>query len=114
MLTATAGDIGFTVLVEIKKPKTPLLQGVKEIRRGAWSLSKELTDALSQIEANRAVWLDNSRQPSNLWTELRPRECTRFSPKGIIVIGSLSQVAELRTKRDTFERFRKSIHGVEY
>jgi hypothetical protein len=34
-------------------------------------------------------------------------------PKGIIVIGTLRQTADLRSKRDTFERFRKSIHGVE-
>jgi hypothetical protein len=112
MLTATAGDIGFTVLVEIKKPRTPLLQGVKEIRRGAWILSKELTDALSQIEANRSAWLENSKQPYNMDT-LETERVYTVQPKGIIVIGSLSQVAELRTKRDTFERFRKSIHGVE-
>lgn len=85
---------------------------VKEIRRGAWSLSKELTDALSQIEANRSAWLENSKQPYNMDT-LETERVYTVQPKGIIVIGSLSQVAELRTKRDTFERFRKSIHGVE-
>ncbi len=33
-LTATLGDIGFTVLVEIKTPKTTLLAGTREIRSG--------------------------------------------------------------------------------
>jgi hypothetical protein len=100
------------VLVEIKKPRTPLLQGVKEIRSGAWSLSKELTDALSQIEANISTWLESSKQPDNMDRFESGRVYT-VQPKGIVVIGSLSEVADVRTKRDTFERFRKSIHGVE-
>lgn len=33
-------------------------------------------------------------------------------PKGIIVIGSLSQLDD-RHKRETFQRFRKSIHGID-
>lgn len=55
-LTSTMGDFSFTVLVEIKTPVALLLQGTKEIRNGAWSLSKDLTDAISQIEANIAMW----------------------------------------------------------
>lgn len=112
MLTSTSGDIGFTVLVEIKKPKTDLLHGSKEIRRGAWSLSKPLTDALSQIEANIATWPGGSEQPDNR-DILETQGIYTVQPKGIIVIGSLRQVAEPRSKRATFERFRKSIHGVE-
>lgn len=55
-LMSTKGDLNFTVLVEIKTPVEQLLQGTKEIRNGAWSLSKELTDALSQIQANIQRW----------------------------------------------------------
>jgi hypothetical protein len=55
-LTSTSGGINFTVLVEIKTPATPLLQGTGEIRSGAWSLSKQLTDALSQIQTNMSTW----------------------------------------------------------
>jgi len=112
ILTSTSGDIGFTVLVEIKKPGTPLLQGIKPSRSGAWSLSKELTDALSQIEANCSTWLEHSQQPDNMDT-LETERIYTVQPKGIVVIGTLSQVAESRSKRGTFERFRKSIHGVE-
>jgi hypothetical protein len=112
MLTSTCGDIGFTVLVEIKKPKTLLLQGTEEIRSGAWSLSKHLTDALSQIEANISTWPGGSEQPDNR-DKLEKQGIYTVQPKGIVVIGSLSQVAESRSKRGTFERFRKSIHGVE-
>jgi len=34
-------------------------------------------------------------------------------PKGIIVIGCLSEVKEDPDKRSTFELFRQSVHGVE-
>jgi hypothetical protein len=65
-LTSTMGDIKFTVLVEIKALGTPLLQCGAEIRSGAWSLSKDFTGALAQIEANIDTWYrQGSLQPEN-------------------------------------------------
>lgn len=111
-LTSTMGDLSFTVLVEIKTPITSLLQGTKEIRNGAWSLSKELTDAVSQIEANIATWeKDGSRQDDNK-DRFETENIFTVRPKGIIVIGVLSQL-DTRSKRETFQRFRKSIHGID-
>lgn len=111
-LTSTMGDFSFTVLVEIKTPITPLLQGTKEIRNGAWSFSKELTDAVSQIEANIAAWeKDGSRQDDNK-DRFEAENIFTVKPKGIIVIGTLSQL-DIRSKRETFQRFRKSIHGID-
>jgi Domain of unknown function (DUF4263) len=49
---STRGKAKFSVLVEIKTPHTPLLTGRGEIRSGVWSLSKELTDAVAQIQGN--------------------------------------------------------------
>jgi len=112
-LTSTLGDINFTILVEIKTPKTPLLQGITQIRNGAWSLSKNLTDALSQIEANIYTWeKQGSEQPENR-DRLEKENVYTVQPKGIIVIGSLSEFGEERNKRETFQRFRKSIHGID-
>jgi hypothetical protein len=112
-LTSTMGDINFTVLVEIKTPGAPLLQGGVEIRSGAWSLSKDLTDALAQIEANIDTWYrQGSMQPDN-WEELENRNVYTVQPKGIIVIGTLSQLKDGRSKRETFQRFRRSIHGID-
>jgi hypothetical protein len=111
-LTSTVGDIGFTVLVEIKTPSTALLDGRKPNRSGAWSLSKDLTDALTQIEANIAKWNESFRQLENI-DRFEKAEVYTVQPKGIIVIGSLKDVKGERSQRDTFERFRKSIHGVE-
>jgi hypothetical protein len=111
-LTSTQGDINFVVLVEIKTPDTKLLQGSKEIRRGAWSLSKDLPDALVQIEANIHTWdKQGSAQPDNL-DRFEGQGIYTVQPKGIIIIGSLSELND-RNKRETFQRFRKSIHGVD-
>jgi hypothetical protein len=112
-LTSTLGDINFTVLVEIKTPGTPLLQGKEEIRSGAWSLSKDLTDALSQIEANIDTWIkQGSVHPDNR-DKLEGSGVYTVQPKGIIVIGTLAQFNSNRSKRETFQRFRRSIHGID-
>lgn len=112
-LMSTCGDISFTVLVEIKTPNTPLLQGDSEIRSGAWSLSKNLIDSLSQIQANIQTWDHNgSNQPNNR-DRFDPENIFTIQPKGIIVIGSLNQFGTIRNKRETFQRFRKSIHGID-
>ena len=111
-LTSTSGDINFTVLVEIKTPATPLLQGTGEIRSGAWSLSKQLTDALSQIQTNMSTWdKQGSEHPDNR-DNFERRGVYTVQPKGIIVIGVLAQLNS-RSKRETFQRFRKSIHGID-
>lgn len=112
-LTSTTGDLSFTVLVEIKTPNTPLLQGQKENRTGSWSLSQDLTDAISQLQANIDKWNKfGSEQPDNR-DKLEKNNIFTVQPKGIIVIGSLDEVKEIRSKRETFQRFRKSIHGID-
>ncbi len=111
-LTSTVGDLSFTVLVEIKTPDTQLLQGEKEIRSGAWSLSKQLTDALTQIQVNVDTWdKQGSRFPENI-DKLEKDNVFTIQPKGVVVIGQLSQL-DTRSKRETFQRFRKSLHGID-
>lgn len=112
-LAASLGDVRFTVLVEIKTPGTQLIQGPREIRSGAWSLSKDLIDALSQISANISTWnKSGADQPDNR-DRFEKQGIYTVEPKGIIVLGSLSEVANERSKRETFERFRKAIHGID-
>jgi hypothetical protein len=50
-LGITQGNVKFSVIVEIKTPETPLLRD-KEVRTGAWGISKELIDAVAQGQAN--------------------------------------------------------------
>ncbi len=111
-LGITCGEVRFTVLVEIKTPRTPLLSGGEEIRSGAWSLSKELTDSLAQIQANTDKWSVNSRSDENR-DALEPRGIYTVKPKGIVVIGCLNEVKCERNKLATFERFRQSLGGIE-
>lgn len=111
-LTSTLGDVNFTVLLEIKTPETPLLQGTEEIRNGAWSYSKNLTDAVSQIQANIDMWeKDGSTNPGN--RDRLEGDCIyTVQPKGILIIGKLSEL-DTRNKKETFQRLRRSIHGVD-
>lgn len=112
-LAATTGDIRFTVLLEIKTPATPLLSGSKPNRSGAWSLSKDLTDSLTQLQASVQEWASRgSTQPQNL-DKFEKSDIYTVSPKGIIVVGALSQLKDDRAKRETFELFRRCIHGIE-
>jgi hypothetical protein len=112
-LTYTAGDISFTVLVEIKTPNAPLLHGKAEIRSGAWSLSKQLTDALSQIEADIATWDKEGSEQRDNKDRLEGKSIYTVEPKGIIVIGSLKELQSGRSKWETFQRFRQSVHGID-
>ncbi len=110
-LASTGGLVRFTVLVEIKTPQAALLFGSKPIRSGAWSLGAELTDAISQIHASVEEWtLRGFSHPANLD---RLEKIYTVKPKAIIIVGSLNQVKDDRTKWESFELFRKSIHGVE-
>lgn len=111
-LMSTDGYISFTVLVEIKRPDTPMLQGTTPQRSGAWSLSQSLTDGITQLQANRSMWeMHGSRLEKNADT-LEGDNVYTVSPKGILVIGHLSEL-DTREKRATFERFRQSLHGIE-
>lgn len=112
-LHSTVGDVNFTVLVEIKKPSTALIQGQAEIRSGTWSLSKELTDALTQIQTNADQWERRGADEPENRDRLETKRVYTVKPKAIVVIGLLRSVAESRSKRETFQRFRQSVHGVE-
>jgi antiviral defense system Shedu protein SduA len=111
-LHSTVADVSFTVLVEIKKPSTPLLQGQSEIRSGTWSLSQDLTDALAQIQTNVYGWEQGADEPENR-DLLEAKGIYTVRPKGIVVVGLLRSISEPRSKRETFQRFRQSVHGIE-
>ena len=112
-LGVTVGDVRFTVLVEIKTPKTLLLRGEGEVRNGAWGLSQELTDSLVQTQANIDRWNREGARSEENRARLEDQGVYTVKPKGIVVIGSLSELKDNRHKLQTFERFRKSIHDIE-
>lgn len=114
-LMATEAEIRFTVLVEIKKPTSSLFQG-GEYRNGVWRLAPELVGAVSQVQANCQTWAQSALQSENA-DDLRRDGIFTREPKGILVIGCTEQfaddTAEAKTKRNTFESFRRNLHNPE-
>jgi hypothetical protein len=110
----SSGPSKFTVLVEIKTPTTPLLRGKEPIRSRAWGLHTELTDALAQINANVESWGNIGQDSPENKQFMEDKKLRRtVKPKGIVVVGMLNSLEQDQTKLDTFELFRKGIHGVE-
>lgn len=110
----SSGPSKFTVLVEIKTPQTPLLRGKEPIRSRAWGLNTELTDALAQINANVESWGNIGQDSPENKQFMEDKKLRRtVKPKGIVVVGMLNTLEQDQTKLDTFELFRKGIHGVE-
>lgn len=108
-LTHTEGDTKFTCLVEIKRPDTLLLQS-RPYRNGAWGISDDLGGAIAQVQANCAEWeISGSRSDQN--RELL-YDIHTVSPKGIVIIGRTSELSD-RSKRNSFERYRRSLHNPE-
>ena len=108
-LTHTEGDAKFTCLVEIKRPDTLLMQS-KIYRNGAYGVSDDLAGAIAQVQANCAEWeISGSRSDQN---RDALQDVHTVSPKGIVIIGRTSQLVD-RNKRNSFERYRRSLHNPE-
>lgn len=108
-------DSNFTVLVELKRPDTPLFEKDKN-RSESWRLSKDLTYAVSQILAQKAEWEIKSQTPQ--FDEYGERiEQETFDPKTILIIGNKEQFLGLSKedliKRKTFELFRRNSKNIE-
>lgn len=108
----TSGDARFAVLVEIKTPKTPLLDGDR-YRNGAWRASEDLAGGVAQLQANCHRWdiASHSDLPNVEWTY--ERGITTAQPKGILLIGRLSSISRHREQRESFERFRRHLWNPE-
>ena len=108
-LTHTEGDTKFTCLVEIKRPDTSLMQS-KAYRNGAYGVSDSLAGAIAQVQTNCAEWeITGSRSDQN---RDALQDVHTVSPKGIVIIGRTTQLND-RNKRNSFERYRQSLHNPE-
>ena len=110
-LTASSGDMRFTVLVEIKKPETDLLCS-QEYRNGVYAPSDELVGAVSQLQVNCRKWeIEGSGLEQNI-EALRDENIFTVSPKGILVIGCTDQLDD-NNRRNSFELFRRNTVNPE-
>ncbi|GAJ11150.1 unnamed protein product, partial [marine sediment metagenome] len=113
-LLSSEAEIKFTVLVEIKKPDTPLLaismkskKGIR-YRNGAWLLSRNLIGGVSQLQINCKTWMRKAYDPENI-EKLSKKNIYTLNPKGILVIGNTNYLDNNREKIETFEAYRRSI-----
>ncbi len=110
-------DSKFVTFVELKKPST-LLFGKDKNRSGAWSLSRDLQNASSQILEQKAAGLIKFDKPQedvngNLLSE------NAYDSKTILIIGNWSELEnaksyqEARIKKKTFELYRKDSRNIQ-
>lgn len=108
----------FTVLVELKRPDTPLFDTAKN-RAGSWKLSNELIHGVSQILEQKASWQikAETNAPNNFATNGKLIHQRTVDPKSILIIGSDGQFSgtakEQQIKAKTFELFRRDSRNID-
>lgn len=110
----------YTVIVEIKRPDTPLFQENRAGRAGTWRFSNEFMEAISQILEQKAQWLASSQQGAHYDRSGRNiLEARTRNSKAILVIGNRAEFAKCQNPRDraimmdTFELFRRETPSIE-
>ena len=108
-------DKNFTVIVELKKPNTPLFENDQN-RSESWRLSKDITYSVSQILAQKAEWQiksenENYDKNGNLIQQ------RTIDPKAILIIGNSNQFLGnnkiSKVKAKTFELYRRNMKNIE-
>ncbi len=111
----------YTVLVEIKKPDTPIFKATRRTgRAGTWEFTSEFIGAISQIIEQKAEWLHAAQlgeHHSRDGTEVLTARTK--NAKSILVIGSREEFSrsgnsrDANVMRDTFELFRRENRSID-
>lgn len=114
-LYATAGELQFTVLVEIKRPDFPLVQE-SSYRPGVHAIGQEVAGGIAQLQTQVSKWAIQARTEETSDALERDQIYTR-EPRSILVVGRLSELrGDLRTDKGrmyAFESFRRNLHQPE-
>lgn len=109
-LTHTEAEKKYTVLIEIKRPDTPLLSNQPYRGNQIYSPSSETSGGVAQIQSNCRKWEksgsgteENQEALQNIMT---------IQPKGILIIGQQSQL-DNKAKQVSFELLRRNITNPE-
>lgn len=108
-MAMSEGNAKFTSLVEIKRPSTPLLSS-RPTRGTTYGVSKELSDAVAQIQTYCYTWGTNSSRRA--YTFQTKNNSVPVLPKGILVIGNTSEL-DSEDKIRSFELFRRNLYNPE-
>lgn len=109
-LMATTAAFRFSVLVEVKRPDTPLLRH-DPYRAGVYNCGEDLAGGVAQLQTNCRQWAtEASKLEAN-----RRLDIETYEPKGILVIGALHQFdgADKDARARSFELFRRNLHNPE-
>jgi hypothetical protein len=109
-------DARFTKLVELKTPKTKLFEN-RQNRSDSWRLSTDLTDAVSQILAQKANW-ELEGAGTNYTSDGKKISEAAHDVECILVIGAFSSIEasddkERAIKLKTLELYRRNLRNIE-
>lgn len=110
-LKATQGTTKFTVLVEIKRADTPLLES-KPYRNDVYSPHPEISGGLSQLRANARRWEIEGSQIRKNVDALEGQNIFTVRPKMLLIAGHCNQLTD-RARRESFHLFRQGQTDVE-
>lgn len=108
-------DSRFTKIVELKTPQENLFVN-RQNRADSWRLSSALTDAVSQILAQKANWEIESQRNNYTSTGALITEETH-NAECILIIGTLGSIdgndRDKAIKRKTFELYRRNLKNID-
>ena len=120
-LLKTQGIISSLSFGEIKTHKTPLLHQTNEpYRKECWSISKELSGGIAQIQKTVQLSISNIKSKTEIKDQcgnMTGEKLFLYQPKSFLIIGSLSQFeGEYGINEDkfsSFELFRRQLNNPE-
>lgn len=110
-LKATQGIVNFTVLVEIKKSSTPLLDA-KPYRNDTYSPHSEVIGGISQLRSNAHRWEIEGAQLRKNSDLLEGNNIFTVRPKMLLLVGHCKQLTD-RARRESFQLLRTGQLDVE-
>ncbi|WP_348261934.1 DUF4263 domain-containing protein [Telmatobacter sp. DSM 110680] len=111
----TVGHEKFVVLVEIKRPNSPIFQANlrgQKYRNGVPGFDVEFANALSQVQVNARTWEIEGSQTEGNRERLEPEHIHTVHPRSLLIFGCTSELDSL-VKRNCFEIFRGQLKNTE-
>lgn len=111
----TRAEISQYVLIEIKTPSTSLLKS-QQHRKACWSVSSDLSDAVTQIQKTAFDFTNNQYhkvQAKDHDGRITGEEIFRIQPKSYLVIGNLAELKGYDEKFACFHLYRTSLTAPE-
>ncbi len=103
----------FSLLIDIKRPDTPLLTVMAYREPHVFRVSAELSGGTAQLQSYARRWVTEGVRQDETADALREMGISTFEPKGIIVIGNTRELGTDRGRLGSFEMFRRNVRNPE-